>query len=160
VLRVMLDPSLPLTTGEYVEWGNPAEPTYYAYIKSYSPYDNVKPQPYPAMFVTGGLEDDQVPYWQPAKWTAKLRATKTDDNPLLLRTNLGAGHQGQSGFSDREQEIAFLYSFVLMTLGLEAEASGTSGIGRPAAAPDPDAFRQRSRAARAERQAERQEGSS
>lgn len=149
VLRVMLDPSLPLTTGEYVEWGNPAEATYYDYIKSYSPYDNIRPQAYPAMFVTGGLEDDQVPYWQPAKWTAKLRATKTDDNPLLLRTNLGAGHQGQSGFSDREQEIAFLYTFVLMTLGLETAPASANGRRPAIAAPDPEVYRRQSRAARA-----------
>ena len=121
VLRVMLDPSLPLTTAEYVEWGDPRDPEYDAYIRSYSPYDNVADHPYPRLYVTAGLEDDQVPYWQPAKWTAKLRASRDDDNLLLLRTNLGAGHRGESGFYDAQRETAFLYAFVLDALGLGDE---------------------------------------
>jgi oligopeptidase B len=118
VLRVMLDPTQPLTTGEYVEWGNPAEPEYYDYIKSYSPYDNVTAQAYPHILATAGLFDDQVTYWQPAKWTAKLRATKTDDNLLLLKTNMGAGHGGDSGRYDQLREIAFLYAYFLRSVGM------------------------------------------
>lgn len=118
VLRVMLDPTLPLTTGEYVEWGNPAEDEYYEYIKSYSPYDNVTAQGYPALYITGGINDDQVPYWQPAKWTAKLRATKTDDNVLLLKVNLGAGHQGASGRDAFYVETAEMYAFMLTQMGI------------------------------------------
>jgi oligopeptidase B len=116
VLRTMVDPSQPFTTAEYVEWGNPAEPTYYDYIRSYSPYDNVTRQDYPTLLITGSLEDDLVPYWQPAKWTAKLRASKTDENLLLLRTNLGAGHSGESGFYEAQREGAFIYAFVLLAL--------------------------------------------
>ena len=118
VLRVMLDPSLPLTTAEFVEWGDPRDPVYRDYIRSYSPYDNVTPRSYPHLFITAGIEDDQVPYWQPAKWTAKLRANWCDDTPLLLRTNLGAGHQGNSGFYDAQRETAFTYAFILSALGL------------------------------------------
>ena len=118
VLRVMLDPSLPLTTAEFVEWGDPRDAVYREYIRSYSPYDNVTAQSYPRLFITAGIEDDQVPYWQPAKWTAKLRATCCDDSRLLLRTNLGAGHQGDSGFYNAQREIAFTYAFILSALGL------------------------------------------
>jgi oligopeptidase B len=118
VLRVMLDPSLPLTTGEFVEWGDPRDPEYCDYIASYSPYDNVTTQAYPHLYLTAGIEDDQVPYWQPAKWAAKLRATKSGDNLLLLRTNLGAGHMGASGFYDAQREIAFAYAFILRSLGM------------------------------------------
>jgi oligopeptidase B len=121
-LRVMLDPSLPLTTAEYAEWGNPRDPVFYDYIRAYSPCDNVAPRAYPRLFVTAGLSDDQVPFWQPAKWTARLRAAKPDDTPLLLRTNLGAGHRGYSGFSDAQHEIAFMYAFVLAALGLDDAA--------------------------------------
>jgi len=118
VLRVMLDPTLPLTTGEYVEWGNPEEETYYDYIKSYSPYDNVTAQAYPTMLVTAGINDDQVPYWQPAKWVAKLRDLKTDDNTLLLKTNLGAGHGGEAARDEAYREVAFLYAFMLRYMGM------------------------------------------
>jgi len=120
VIRVMLDPSLPLTTGEFVEWGDPRDPAFYDYIHSYSPYDNVSDQAYPHLFITAGLEDDQVPYWQPAKWTAKLRAVKCDQNLLLLRTNLGAGHRGDSGFYEAQREVASTYAFILLALGLNA----------------------------------------
>ena len=92
VVNTMLDASLPLTVIEYDEWGNPNDPAAYAYIRSYSPYDNIAAQDYPHMLVTAGLNDPRVAYWEPAKWTAKLRAKKTDGNRLLLRTNMGAGH--------------------------------------------------------------------
>lgn len=118
VLRVMLDPTLPLTTAEFEEWGNPTDPTYYDYIKSYSPYDNVAAKPYPSTLITGGIEDDQVPYWQPAKWTAKLRALKTDDNLLLLRMNMGAGHSGASGRYDQYREAAHDMAYLLLLLDL------------------------------------------
>ena len=120
VLRVMLDPSLPLTTAELVEWGDPRDPRAREYIRSYSPYDNVVAHPYPRLFITAGIEDDQVPYWQPTKWTAKLRAAGCDDARLLLRTNLGAGHQGDSGFSNAQRDIAYTYAFILAALGLAA----------------------------------------
>lgn len=118
VPRVMLDPSLPLTTAEFVEWGDPRDPVFRDYIRSYSPYDNVTAQTYPRLLITAGLEDDQVPYWQPAKWTAKLRASRCDEATVLLRTNLGAGHRGDSGFYDAQREIAFTYAFILSSLGL------------------------------------------
>jgi oligopeptidase B len=118
VVNTMLDPSLPLTVIEYDEWGNPQEPEAYAYIGSYSPYDNVAAQGYPHMLITAGLNDPRVAYWEPAKWTAKLRATKTDQNRLLLRTNMGAGHGGASGRYDVLREIAFKYAFILDVLEL------------------------------------------
>ena len=113
VLTTILDTSLPLTVLEWEEWGNPNEPKYYDYIKSYSPYDNVTPQEYPAMLITAGLNDSRVKYWEPAKWTAKLRELKTDDNLLLLKTNMSAGHGGASGRYEYLKEIAFEYAFVL-----------------------------------------------
>ncbi len=106
LMRVMLDPTLPLTTGEYVEWGNPEEDEYYDYMLSYSPYDNLAAQDYPNLMFTGGLNDDQVQCWQPAKLTAKLRDTKTDDNMLLVKTNLDAGHAGESARDDSYREAA------------------------------------------------------
>ena len=117
VVNTMLDASLPLTVIEYDEWGNPNEQAAYEYIRSYSPYDNVQPKNYPHMLVTAGLNDPRVAYWEPAKWTAKLRATKTDDNRLLLRTNMGAGHGGASGRYDYLREVAFKYAFLLDVLG-------------------------------------------
>jgi oligopeptidase B len=116
VVNTMLDPSLPLTVIEYDEWGNPQEPEAYAYIGSYSPYDNVAVQGYPHMLITAGLNDPRVAYWEPAKWTAKLRAAKTDQNRLLLRTNMGAGHGGASGRYDVLREVAFKYAFILDVL--------------------------------------------
>lgn len=113
VLTTMLDDSIPLTTGEYDEWGNPNDKTYYDYIKSYSPYDNVKKQDYPHILITTGLHDSQVQYWEPAKWTAKLRATKTDTNKLLLKTNMKAGHGGASGRFEALKEDAEEYAFLL-----------------------------------------------
>lgn len=118
VLNTMLDASLPLTTSEYIEWGNPNEKTAYEYMKSYSPYDNVKPQAYPAMLVRTSVNDSQVPYWEAAKWVAKLRALRTDSNHLLLKTNMGAGHGGASGRYEHLRDIAFDYTFILKELGL------------------------------------------
>jgi len=118
VVNTMLDDTLPLTTSEYLEWGNPAEKKEYRWIRAYSPYDNLKAQPYPAMLVNVSINDSQVPYWEGAKLVAKLRALKTDVNPLLLRTNLDAGHGGASGRYDSLKETAFDYAFVLTTLGL------------------------------------------
>ena len=118
VINTMLDPSLPLTTGEYEEWGNPQEPRYYGYMRTYSPYDNISARDYPAMLVQTSLNDSQVMYWEPAKYVAKLRATKTDDNPVLLKINMEAGHGGASGRYDFLREIAFTYAFILWQLGL------------------------------------------
>jgi oligopeptidase B len=118
VMNTMLDSSLPLTTGEYEEWGNPRERRFYEYMLSYSPYDNIEAKAYPAMLVETSLNDSQVMYWEPAKYVAKLRATKTDDNPLLLKINMEAGHGGASGRYDYLREIAFTYAFVLWQLGL------------------------------------------
>ncbi len=113
VVTTMLDDSIPLTTGEYDEWGNPNEKEYYDYMKSYSPYDNVIPQNYPNMLVTTGLHDSQVQYWEPAKWVAKLRAYKKDTNILLLHTNMEAGHGGASGRFEALKEVAEEYAFLL-----------------------------------------------
>jgi oligopeptidase B len=117
VVTTMLDESIPLTTNEYDEWGNPADKTFYEYLLSYSPYDNVRAQAYPAMFVTTGLWDSQVQYYEPAKWVAKLRALKTDENPLLLHVDMDAGHGGKSGRFQRYREIAMEYAFILDQLG-------------------------------------------
>lgn len=118
VVTTMLDESIPLTTGEYDEWGNPNEKKYYDYIKSYSPYDNVEAKDYPAMLVTTGLHDSQVQYWEPAKWVAKLRELKTDDHVLLLHTNMEAGHGGASGRFRRFVETAMQYAFMLDMVGI------------------------------------------
>jgi oligopeptidase B len=118
VLNTMLDDSLPLTPGEWTEWGNPvADKAAFELIRSYSPYDNVKAQAYPPMLITGGLTDPRVTYWEPAKWAAKLRATKTDDNLLLLKINMGAGHGGKSGRWERLHEVAETYAFMLTQVG-------------------------------------------
>jgi oligopeptidase B len=118
VINTMLDASLPLTTSEYIEWGNPNEKPAFEYMIRYSPYDNIKPQAYPAILVQVSLNDSQVPYWEGAKFVAKLRATKTDTNPLILKTNMGAGHGGSSGRYDALRETAFTYAFVLRQMGL------------------------------------------
>ena len=120
VVTTMLDTSIPLTTNEYDEWGNPAEKKFYDHMLSYSPYDNVTAQDYPAMLVTTGLWDSQVQYFEPAKWVAKLRATKTGDSPLLLHINMDAGHGGQSGRFRRNRELALEYAFILDQLGMSA----------------------------------------
>ncbi|MGK7949275.1 MAG: S9 family peptidase [Xenococcaceae cyanobacterium] len=112
VLTSILDTSLPLTVLEWEEWGNPNEEEYYDYIKSYSPYDNLTAQDYPALLITAGLNDSRVKYWEPAKWTAKLRELKTDNNILLLKTNMSAGHGGASGRYESLKEIAFEYAFI------------------------------------------------
>ena len=117
VVTTMLDDSIPLTTGEYDEWGNPNDPTYYEYIKSYSPYDNVKAGPYPHLLVMTGLHDSQVQYWEPAKWVAKLRQLKTDDNLLVFKTNMDAGHGGASGRYQRYKETALQDAFLLELAG-------------------------------------------
>lgn len=113
VVTTMLDDTIPLTTGEYDEWGNPNEKEYYDYMKSYSPYDNVVAQNYPNMYVSTGLHDSQVQYWEPAKWVAKLRVTKTNKNLLFLHTNMDAGHGGASGRFEALKEVAKEFSFLL-----------------------------------------------
>jgi oligopeptidase B len=113
VVTTILDPSLPLSVIEWEEWGNPNDQEYYDYMKSYSPYDNVEAKDYPALLITGGLNDSRVAYWEPAKWAAKLREKKTDTNVLLLKTNMGAGHGGASGRYESLKEIAFEYAFLL-----------------------------------------------
>jgi oligopeptidase B len=125
VINTMLDASLPLTTSEYLEWGNPNEKPAFDYMMKYSPYDNIKAVNYPAMLVQVSLNDSQVPYWEGAKFAAKLRATKTDKNPLLLKTNMGAGHGGASGRYDALKETAFTYSFILWQMGIPT-AAGTA----------------------------------
>ena len=121
VVTSMLDDSIPLTTSEYDEWGNPNEKAYYEYMLSYSPYDRVEARDYPPMLVLTSLHDSQVQYWEPAKWVARLRALKTDANPLLLRTKIEAGHGGVSGRYKRYRETAFQYAFLLdLALGGKA----------------------------------------
>ena len=121
VLNTMLDADLPLTPGEWPEWGNPIEDkAAFELIRSYSPYDQVGAHAYPPLFISGGLNDPRVTYWEPAKWAAKLRATKTDDNLLLLKTNMGAGHGGKSGRFESLREAAEEHAFVLWQLGVEA----------------------------------------
>jgi len=118
VLNTMLDPTLPLTVGEYEEWGNPQRAEDYFYMKNYCPYTRLERKDYPAMLIKTGLNDSQVMYWEPAKYTAKLRTLKTDGNVLLLKTNMGAGHGGASGRYDYLKEIAFDYAFLLSELGI------------------------------------------
>lgn len=119
VVTTMLDETIPLTTGEWEEWGNPKNKPYYDYMKSYSPYDNVTKQNYPNLLVTTGLHDSQVQYWEPAKWVAKLRTMKTDQNQLLLHTNMEAGHGGASGRFEALKEVALEYAFMLNLLGIQ-----------------------------------------
>ena len=118
VLNTMLDATLPLTTSEYIEWGNPNEKPAFEYMKKYSPYDNIVSKDYPSMLVKVSLNDSQVPYWEGAKMVAKLRSTKTDDNPLLLKVNMGAGHGGSSGRYDYLREVAFDYAYILWQMGV------------------------------------------
>ena len=119
VVTTMLDDTIPLTTSEYDEWGNPNNKEYYDYMLSYSPYDNVIEQNYPAMLVTTGLHDSQVQYFEPAKWVAKLRELKTDDNLLVFKINMDVGHGGASGRFERYKEIALEYAFMLDQIGLK-----------------------------------------
>jgi oligopeptidase B len=118
VLNTMLDPDLPLTVTEYDEWGNPEEPAVHDRIKAYAPYENVTAQAYPATLVIAGYNDSRVQYWEAAKWVAKLRATKTDSNPLLLKTELGAGHGGMSGRYQGLRDVALEYAFLFKVLGI------------------------------------------
>ena len=117
VVTTMLDASIPLTTNEWEEWGNPADKVYFDYMLSYSPYDNVAAKPYPALLIESGLNDPRVQYWEPTKWTAKLRDVWTTDRPLLLRTNMGAGHGGNSGRYGWIEDQAFRFAFVLDQIG-------------------------------------------
>jgi oligopeptidase B len=118
VVTTMLDPSIPLTTGEYDEWGNPEKKAFFDYMLSYSPYDNVGAHPYPALLVTAGLHDSQVQYWEPAKWVARIRDRATGGGPVLLHVNLDAGHGGKSGRYRRFRETALMYAFLLDRAGL------------------------------------------
>lgn len=117
VVTTMLDETIPLTTGEFDEWGNPKDEEYYNYIKSYSPYDNVEAKDYPAMLITTGYHDSQVQYWEPAKWLAKLRDVKTDNNPLIMHCNMSTGHGGSAGRFERHKETAMKYAFFLDLAG-------------------------------------------
>jgi len=118
VVNTMLDATIPLTVTEWEEWGNPNQAKDYQRLKAYSPYDNVEEKAYPSMLVLAGLNDSRVHYWEPAKWTARLRANKTDDNALFLKTNMGAGHGGASGRYGHLKELAFRYAFMLDQVGL------------------------------------------
>jgi oligopeptidase B len=118
VITTMFDESIPLTTNEFDEWGNPEDPEFYDYMLSYSPYDQVEAKDYPAMMVTAGLHDSQVQYWEPAKWVAKLRALKTDDNLLVFRTRMDAGHGGASGRYEAYREQAEEVAFMIKAVGL------------------------------------------
>ena len=118
VVSTMLDETIPLTTGEFDEWGNPKNKASYEYMLSYSPYDNVEARAYPNVLVTTGLHDSQVQYWEPAKWVAKLRELKTDNNLLLLDTNMDAGHGGASGRFRQHKETALQYAFMLSLLDI------------------------------------------
>jgi oligopeptidase B len=129
VLTTMLDDTLPLTPPEWPEWGNPiTTPEDFRTIAAYSPYDNVTAQRYPHILVLAGLTDPRVTYWEPAKWTAKLRALKTDGNLLLLRTNMEAGHGGASGRFDRLKEVALAFAFALMITGRDGGGAGRDDL--------------------------------
>ena len=130
VINTMLDESLPLTVGEFEEWGNPKKKEEYDYIKSYSPYDNLAAKPYPTILVKTSFDDSQVMYWEPAKYVARLRTLKTDSNPLLFKINMAGGHGGSSGRYDRLKELAFDYAFVLTQLGIPGRPA--EGAGRAA----------------------------
>ena len=118
LMNTMLDESIPLTTYEFEEWGNPKDREYFDYMMSYSPYDNIKKQDYPDMLITAGLNDARVAYWESLKWTAKLREYKTDNNNILLKMNMGSGHGGSSGRYDFYKDIAFEYGYILDIFGL------------------------------------------
>ena len=119
VVSTMLDETIPLTTGEFDEWGNPKEEEYYHYIKSYSPYDNIEKKDYPNLLITTGYWDSQVQYWEPAKWIAKLREYKTDDNLLMMSCNMDVGHGGASGRFERYKEVALEYAFLFDLEGIK-----------------------------------------
>ena len=124
VVTTMLDESIPLTTNEFDEWGNPKERAYYDYMLSYSPYDNVAARDYPALLVFTGLWDSQVQYYEPAKWVARLRARKTDSNPLVFSVDMSAGHSGQAGRYQRYRDTALEYAFILDQLAQHAPLTG------------------------------------
>jgi oligopeptidase B len=126
VINTMLDESIPLTVPEFEEWGNPKNPEHYAYMKSYSPYDNVAARDYPTMLVKTSFNDSQVMYWEPAKYVARLRAAKTDKNPLVFKINMAGGHGGSSGRYDKLREIAFDYAFLITQLGVEKTATAAT----------------------------------
>jgi oligopeptidase B len=119
VINTMLDTSLPLTVGEYEEWGDPHDAEQYGWMRAYSPYDNLQRGAYPAILVKTGLNDSQVGYWEPAKYVARLRTLKTDANPLLFKINMGAGHGGSSGRYDALREVAFDFAWMLGRMGLK-----------------------------------------
>jgi len=119
VVTTMLDDTIPLTTGEYDEWGNPNKKEYYEYMKSYSPYDNVEAKNYPNMLVTTGLHDSQVQYWEPAKWVAKLRRLKKDKNKILFHIDMDSGHGGASGRFESLKEVALEYAFLFDLEGID-----------------------------------------
>ena len=123
VVTTSMDETIPLTSGEWNEWGNPNVPAEYDYMLSYSPYDNVEKKDYPNLLVTTGLQDSQVQYWEPAKWVAKLRAMKTDKHILLLHTNMEAGHGGASGRFKSLKETALAYAFMMDLAGMGIEGS-------------------------------------
>jgi len=116
VVTTMLDETIPLVTNEFEEWGNPKQKVYYDYMLSYSPYDNVRARAYPAMLITTGLHDSQVQYYEPAKWVARLRAMKTDCNPLLFKIHMEAGHSGRVGRLESHRQLAEEYAFFLSLL--------------------------------------------
>ena len=124
VLNTMLDASLPLTVSEYEEWGNPNKKEEYEYMRRYSPYDNLDKKAYPTLLVKTSFNDSQVMYHEPAKYVAKLRTLKTDSNPLVLKTNMAAGHGGSSGRYDYLKEIAFDYAFILSQMGMDKSSAG------------------------------------
>ena len=126
VMNSMSDDSIPLTVGEWEEWGNPNEEKFFDYMDSYSPYDNIKAQAYPAMLVTGGLNDPRVAYWEPAKFVAKLRASKTDSNPIVFKTDMSSGHFSASDRYKFIKETAFEYAFILDQIGANVEPLKTS----------------------------------
>ncbi len=136
----MLDESIPLTTGEFEEWGNPQDPQYYEYMKSYSPYDNVTAQAYPHLLVTTGLHDSQVQYWEPAKWVAKLRELKTDDHLLLLCTDMDSGHGGKSGRFKSYEGVAMEYAFLVALAQGTLPATPSYDLKRPDLPPWPESM--------------------
>jgi oligopeptidase B len=119
VITTMLDDSIPLTTGEYDQWGNPNDAKAYSYIRQYSPYDNIKKQKYPNTLVTTGFHDSQVQYWEPAKWVPKLRENNTGDTTILLKTNMDAGHGGASGRFESLKEATTEFAFILMNTNID-----------------------------------------
>jgi oligopeptidase B len=121
VINTMSDASLPLTVGEFEEWGDPRDAAQYAWLRAYCPYTNLSPRAYPAMLVRSSFNDSQVMYWEPAKYVARLRRVKTDDSAVVFKTNMGAGHSGASGRYDFLREVAFKYAFVLDLLGTREE---------------------------------------